>query len=330
MKIGYFADGVWAHRALDKILDSGQIEVAFIVARFDRADPVLREYAERLRIPFLLHADVNSEEFISVIKAHAPDLNVSMSFNQILKKPVLQAAPLGFINCHAGALPYYRGRNILNWALINGETRFGVTVHHIDEGIDTGDIVVQRYAEISKADNYQSLLAKAVVLCAETLSEALGLIASGQAPRTVQSSIHPLGFYCSRRRPGDEWLDWSWTSEQIHNFVRAISPPGPGARTSLRGNEIAVVGTELIPDAPSYIDKPGAVVGRDKQGCVIKTGDKTIYVTAIADVGIGGELEKPRVPAPPVGTRLGVSAEAKLRELEDRVRTLEERLGAQP
>ena len=326
MKIGYFADGIWAHRALDKILDSERIQVAFIVARFDTADPVLRQYATRRDIPFMVDKNVNSEGFLALVRQHAPDLNVSMSFNQILKTDLIHSAPLGFINCHAGALPYYRGRNILNWALINGETRCGVTVHHIDEGIDTGDIVVQRFVEIGPEDDYQSVLDQAVTVCAEALFEALTLIAAGNAPRIPQTSIHPVGFYCSRRFAGDEWLDWSWNTQRIHNFVRAISPPGPGARTLLRGDEIAIVKTKLIADAPSYLDKPGAVVGRNEKGCIVKTGDTTICVTEIAELRSGAALGNRRTPSFAVGTLLGIRPAVQMQDLVDRITCLEEQL----
>jgi methionyl-tRNA formyltransferase len=302
MKIGYFADGVWAHKALDKILTSSQIEVAFIVARFDRGDPILRLYAERLHIPYLLHENVNKGDFMQIVRGFAPDLNVSMSFNQILGKEIRELAPLGFINCHAGALPFYRGRNILNWALINGETQFGVTVHHVDEGIDTGDIILQRFAPIGPDDTYSILLEKAVTLCAEVLFDSLHLLAEGKAPRIVQSSIHPVGFYCSRRGPGDELLDWFWSSQRIHNFIRGISPPGPGARTFLGTRELALLAADLNPQAPAYIDKVGAVVGRTEKGCLVKTGDTTITVTQIADVNANGGLDNPRVPSFSIGT----------------------------
>ena len=309
MKIGYFADGVWAHKALDKILTSSKLEVAFIVARFERADPILRQYAERLGIQYLLHENVNSADFLQIVRSFAPDLNVSMSFNQILRKEIRGVAPLGFINCHAGALPFYRGRNILNWALINGETRFGVTVHHVDEGIDTGDIILQRFAPVGPDDNYSVLLEKAVTLCADVLFDALHLMAEGGAPRIPQSSIHPIGFYCSRRGVGDELLDWFWSSQRIHNFIRGISPPGPGARTFMRGRELAILAADLDPQAPVYIDKVGAVVGRNAKGCLVKTGDTTIRVTEIADIDMNGGFANLRVPSFPIGTVFRNAAE---------------------
>lgn len=324
MRIGYFADGRWSHKALDRITETPQLQVAFIVGRFDNPDPVLKKYSQKLGVPFLLHPDVNSREFIESIQKYSADIHVSMSFDQILKADIIKSAPRGFINCHAGALPFYRGRNVLNWALINGETSFGVTVHYVDEGIDTGDIILQRFAEIKLTDDYASVLDKAIILCAETLHEALLMIEREQEKRIKQSSIHPVGFYCSRRIPGDEWLDWNWTSERIHNFVRAITLPGPGARTYLKEQEVAVLKTELIPDAPAYIGKPGEVVGRDDMGVVVKTGDRTIRVTKIADVSEDGTINEERIPTLSIGTRLGLDPWKELKKLEKRVARLEQ------
>ena len=304
MRIGYFADGRWAHKSLDRIRRLKGVQVRLIVARYESPDPVLKSAADNLGVPFLVEENVNREDFLETLRDVQVDLNVSMSFNQILKRPIMELAPKGFINCHAGALPFYRGRNVLNWVLINGEERFGVTVHHIDEGIDTGDIIKQRFAPIGPDDDYAALLDRAVDLCADTLEAALAAIRDGTDTRTPQTDIHPVGQYCSARRDGDEWIDWSWPSERIHNLVRGIAPPAPGARTTLDGATVAVLRTERIPAAPSYIDRPGSVVGRDPEGVIVKTGDTTLRVTRAADV-IDGNLENGRTPSLRIGTVFG-------------------------
>jgi methionyl-tRNA formyltransferase len=96
-----------------------------------------------------------------------------MSFNQIFREEIMNMPPLKTINCHAGQLPFYRGRNILNWALINDEKCFGITVHYVDSGIDTGDIILQRTYPINDADNYKSLLEVAYTECANILYDAI-------------------------------------------------------------------------------------------------------------------------------------------------------------
>ena len=143
MIIGYFADGPWSHQALDKLLSDEGVEVKFVCARNDRPDPLLKDIATGRGISFITHPNVNSDDFLARISGLKCDLFVSMSFDQIFRKRLIELPIHQSINCHAGKLPFYRGRNILNWALINDEGEFGITVHYIDEGIDTGDIILQ-------------------------------------------------------------------------------------------------------------------------------------------------------------------------------------------
>lgn len=323
MRIGYFADGAWAHLALERLLSEPNLEIVFIVPRYDMQDPVLRQYAEKLGVPFIAHPDVNSTEFIESVKLYEADLFISMSFNQILKRSIIDLSPKGFINCHAGALPYYRGRNILNWALINGEDKFGVTVHYVDDGIDTGDIIEQEFVEITPTDTYGSVLEKAIELCAATLIKSVRVIVGNEAGRTPQSSIHPVGFYCGMRRIGDEWMDWQWSSKRLHDFIRGISLPGPCARTMCAGNPLAVIQSEMIEDAPDYLCTPGEVVGRNTRGAVIKTADNTLLITRVADVSGEGELLNRRIPEFRIGTRLGLNPTLEVMQAQRRIGELE-------
>jgi len=322
MRVGYFGDGPWSHRTLDELLATGRVQIQFIVARFKNPDPVLRERAAKLGVPFFTHHNVNNPEFLAQIAPFGCDLLISMSFDQILHKSILGATPLGFINCHAGALPFYRGRNILNWALINGASEIGVTVHHVDEGIDTGDIILQRKIELGRDTDYAQLLEAAIDICATTLRDAVVALADRTAKRTQQVTIHPRGFYCGIRRPGDEWLDWNWTSKRVHDFVRAISLPGPGARTVIGDQEWAVLRTSLIAEAPEYICTTGEVVGRDAEGVVVKTGDATIHVSRVAAVSVDGKLDEPAVPTWRIGTRLGVNLYQRVLDLQREVAEL--------
>ena len=314
MRLIYLGDGPWAHQALDRLLAESDVDVACIVPRFEAQDPELRRRAESNQIDFIPIQDINSTAALELLNGYEPDLLVSMSFDQIFKRAILAQFPSGVINCHAGALPFYRGRNVLNWALINGEDEFGVTAHFIDEGIDTGDIIVQRTAPISMHDTYASLLERAAELCGVVVHEAVRLIADQNVQRTAQSSIHPVGFYTGRRLPGDEWIDWNWTSQRIYNFVRAITDPGPCARTMVDGVELKVVKAALIPEAPTYLGTVGEVVGRDGGTLHVKAGDSTIGLTEIR-----GE--------PPtrlrIGTRFHSPPDPRITELESRVKLLE-------
>lgn len=303
--IGYFGDGPWASLAISHIVaQPDKFKIAFITPRFDTQDPELKKWADKLNIPFLPHANINASDFIEGIAQFNCDVLVSMSFNQILKKDIISAAPLGFINCHAGALPFYRGRNPLNWALINGETEFGVTVHYIDEGIDTGDIITQNMVPIAQNDTYADLLNKAHNACADTLIEALNDVADNNVNPIKQTNIHPVGFYCGSRRIGDENILLNQSSQDLHNFIRAISQPGPCARAIIDNHEIAILESRLITDAPVYKAKIGEIVGRTAQGIILKTADTTLLITKVAFIKENDHIEETFMPQWPIGKRL--------------------------
>jgi len=123
-----------------------------------------------------------------------------MSFNQIFKKAIIVMPHLKTINCHDGKLPFYRGRNILNWVLINDEKEFGITVHYENEGVDRGDIILQRCYAITEEDDYRTLLSSAEVNCAKDLYDAIKLIQSGKIDPIKQNTIHPVEHYCNIRK----------------------------------------------------------------------------------------------------------------------------------
>ena len=278
MKIGYFGDGPWAHAALMELLSDASLKIAFICVRYESPDQTLMHIAVKNNIPFICHKNINSSDFFSSIENYACELFISMSFNQIFKTSLIEYPAHGIINCHAGKLPFYRGRNILNWALINDESEFGITVHYIDDGIDTGDIIVQRSFPISDKDNYGTLLEVAYRECAPLVIEAVRQIQNGNVVCTPQATIHPVGFYCSPRKQGDEILDWNQTSRDVFNFVRAISHPGPQARTFFRGVELMINKVELVSCAPVYKGVPGAVLKKDKNSLLVKTADSFVRV----------------------------------------------------
>lgn len=278
MKIGYFADGPWSHLALDKILSSDKFSIAFIVARFDKPDPFLRAKSANLGIPFFVDNDINSNKFLGILAKFDCDLYVSMSFNQIFQEAIISQTPNGIINCHAGKLPFYRGRNVLNWALINDEKDFGVTVHYVDKGIDTGDIILQKTYEINDSDDYGTLLSRAYEYCSEVLYEAIVSLADGSAKRVVQNDLHPVGFYCSQRRAGDEVINWNQSSRDVFNFVRALTSPGPNALTFSGSSEVQIIKVEMIENAPVYKGVPGAVIGIEKNAFYVKTATSFVKV----------------------------------------------------
>lgn len=278
MNIGYFADGPWSHNAFEKINKDPQFKILFIVPRKDTNDSKLKEFCETYEIDYLPNQSINSESFLDLLNDYDCDILVSMSFDQIFKKKILNATKYGVINCHAGMLPFYRGRNILNWVLINDESEFGITVHHVDEGIDTGDIIIQKAFPISEEDNYNSLLKIAFDKCASLLYEGLVLINKKKYNRIPQLDIHELGFYCGKRIDGDEQINWNDNSRDIHNLIRAVCKPGPEAYFYFENKKYRVIKSRFYKNAISYKGIPGQVLFKKDSFIVVKTKDSFIDI----------------------------------------------------
>ena len=281
IKIGYFADGPWSHNAFEKIVKDERFDIRFIVPRNDTKDTTLFNFAQKHNIDYFKLKNVNLEISRSKISDYDCDVLVSMSFNQIFRKEIINLTPIGIINCHAGKLPFYRGRNILNWVLINDEKEFGITVHFVDEGIDTGDIILQEKFAITDQDNYKTLLEKSYLHCAHILHQSLVQIFDKSYKRIVQKSIHSVGFYCGMRGVGDEMINWNCTSREVFNFIRSISKPGPIARTNNGVKEVTINESKYIKEAPTYIGIVGQVLSKTETGFLVKTRDSFIEINDI-------------------------------------------------
>lgn len=321
MRILLFGDGAWAANSLLQLRDAGHT-IAAAVMRRQPSDAVLAETCRRLRLPILQPRRVNDADVVQTVAAFAPDLCLSISYNQILRRPILDAARRGFVNFHAGKLPYYRGRNVINWAIINGESEIGLTAHRIDEGIDTGDILLQRALPIHWTDTYGDVLNRVVAAFPDFVCETVARIASGDDQ--AQAQAHLPGTYFCGREDGDEWLDWNESSLNLYNKVRAITRPGPGART-LHGDKEVIIWRAAYDRAwPSYVATPGQVVGRSEKGVMVKTGDSTLL---LEEVQTGDEPSRP--PVWPIGTRLGLNLAGTVRALLSRIKELENRLSSE-
>lgn len=296
LRIAVYGDGQWAADTVARLADAGH-RIAGVILRASPSDSTLGDSAARMRVPILCPARVNAPDAVAAIAALHPELGISVAYNQILRAPVRDAHARGVVNFHAGMLPFYRGRNVINWAIINGETEIGLTAHYVDDGIDTGDIITQLALPIAWTDDYGDVLRRVVDRMPSLVVDTVRDIARGTAQRRRQAD-HP-GTYFGGRGDGDEWIDWSASSRTVHNFIRAIATPGPGARTTLGNEPVTVWRAFYDPSWPNYVATPGQVVGRHDSGVLVKTGDSTILVESVD--GPSG----PQRPTWPIGTRLG-------------------------
>ena len=277
MKVGFFGDGPWSHEALNLLHQSPDYDVSFVCTRNDPGDQFLIDLAKKNKIEHIQNKDVNSQEFITLLDNFKCDIFVSLAFNQIFKQDILKLTKNGVINCHAGKLPLYRGRNILNWALINDEKEFGITVHFVDEGIDTGDIILQNTYPINDHDSYKTLLDIAYAECGNLVKQALDSIKYNKVKRIQQDKIGQ-GFYCIGRKTGDEIINWHQSSREIFNFIRAITYPGPEARSFINGEEMRIA-SSLPPNNPvSFKGIPGSILEKKGNSITVKTKDSQIII----------------------------------------------------
>lgn len=318
-RIAMFGDGKWAALTLQRLAASRHQVIATVLRR-SPSDASFADAAAEEGVPVLQPERANDPAFVAAVRALAPDLIVSVAYDQILRGELRAVPRLGCLNVHAGALPKYRGRNVINWAIINGEREIGLTAHLIDEGIDTGDILLQQSLPIGWTDTYGDVLERVVEAIPSLIEQAVDQVADGSASPRRQD--HSAATYCGGRVDGDEWIDWNATSRRVHNLIRGIASPGPGARTSLGGSQVTVWKGFYDPGWPEYLGTPGEVVGRNASGVVVKTGDSTLLVQEVQVPG-GERL----VPTWPIGTRLGYDTAASLRAVLRRLEALESHNG---
>src|SRR3954468_19044490 len=225
---GYHDVGV---RCLETLL-SGAVEVPLVVTVRD--DPHETQWfgsvaatAAEYGIQTVMPADPNTPDMQPRLTALQPDFIFSFYYRALLGAPLLQAARLGALNMHGSLLPRYRGRAPVNWAIVHGERETGATLHYMVERADAGDIVDQLAVPILQNDDARAVYGKVTVAAEIILARSLPGLIAGTAPRHSQSAQQ--GQYFGRRRPEDGRIDWTWPAEQIHNLVRAVAPPFPGA-----------------------------------------------------------------------------------------------------
>ncbi|MPA79346.1 methionyl-tRNA formyltransferase [Campylobacter coli] len=275
LKIGYFADGKWARNCLLKILKNPRIQINFIVLRKQK-DIKLEKLALKYHIPYYTDININSKEFLNELQKYSNDLLVSMSFDQIFKDEILKLYSKKIINCHAGKLPFYRGRNILNWALINDEKEFGITVHFIDKDIDTGDIILQKTYEIKDSDDYTTLLNLCYRECANLLYESLILFLKNEVKSYKQVGD---GFYYPKRKKGDEIINWTQNTREIFNFIRALNAKDLGASAFIKEKEIKIYKSEIYKENLSCPLPIGEITKKENDYFIVNTKDGVLKVT---------------------------------------------------
>ncbi len=243
--------------------------------------PPVKEYAEKSGLQVLQPEKVrNNEEFITFLKELSPDVMVVVAYGKILPREIIDIPAKGCINVHASLLPRYRGAAPVNWAIINGEPVTGITTMMIDEGLDTGDILLKRELEIPEDMTGGELGEKLAALGAEVLKETLEMIEAGTIKRIPQREEEVSYAPVITKETG--LIDWNKTSRDVHNLVRGTNP-WPGAYTFYNGKRVKIWRTMLVGerDCPDDLKKPGTICMKKREGLVVACGEGFVQVTEL-------------------------------------------------
>ena len=283
MKIVFMGTPEFAVPCLQKIIDEGH-EVLAVVTQPDKpkgrgkklAMPPVKELALKYDIDVYQPIKAREESFVEKLKEINPELIVVVAFGQILPKSILDIPKFGCVNVHASLLPKYRGAAPLNWVIINGEEKTGVTTMYMDVGLDTGDMILKSEIPLDDEITAGELHDKMMIDGANVLKETIDLIAQGKAPREKQNEDETCYSPIMDKTLGN--IDWNKSAKDIHNLVRGVNP-WPSAYTTYENQTMKIWKTKVV---NKNSDKtPGTILKVDKDGIEVNTGNGVIQISEI-------------------------------------------------
>jgi methionyl-tRNA formyltransferase len=275
MRIILIGQAVFGKDALEVLIEQGENIVGVVTVTGKSGQPLVA-LAETSGFSLLQPDRLKDPEAIEWVRALKPDLLVLAFVTEFVPKEMIAAATHGGINYHPSLLPKYRGGSAMNWAIISGEKETGVTIHQIDDGVDTGPIIVQEKVAIDSDETLKSLYFKKLYpLGIRLIADAVGLIREGKVSPKIQN--HPLGSFQPVIKESDVILDWTQPTQKIYNLIRG-SNPAPGATTFFRGEKLKI--WEGSPCAGK--GNPGEIIAiHSDKGIVISTSDGAILATRV-------------------------------------------------
>lgn len=267
-----------------------------------KMDP-LKEAAQEAGVAVFQPKRMKDPEAYEQMKKLAPDLAILAFVTDIVPGRVLALPRLGSICYHPSILPRHRGASAINWAVIEGDTKTGLTIFWVDEGIDTGDIILQKEVEIGPDETTGAVyFNKLYPLGVEAVVEAVDLIAAGKASRIPQD--HSRATYeppCDEKVAG---LNWQQPGRSVYNFIRGCDPQ-PGATTSFRGEPVKLFNASFIPQAHNAA--PGEILEVSPQGVKIAVDGGAVSINRFRTKDLGKVKAEEFIKAkdPQVGEKFG-------------------------
>ncbi|MGD9105533.1 MAG: methionyl-tRNA formyltransferase [Desulfobacterales bacterium] len=269
--------------ALNTLCKSNQ-NVVLVVTQPDRPKgrgrkvipPPVKEVAINLRYKVDQPSSVRTVEFANRIANHKPDIIVVVAFGQIIPKNILATPKIAAINLHASLLPKYRGPAPIQWAIINGETETGVTSMLLDEGLDTGDILMSSKIKIFSDDTSGTLHDRLANLSADVLIQTIERIGTGDI--TPISQDHSQATYAPLLKKNDGRMNWEMPAQTLEAFIRGMTP-WPGAFTFHGKKRLKIF--KAVPAIIDTVEPPGTVIRRFPDELYVATGKGALSVIEI-------------------------------------------------
>jgi methionyl-tRNA formyltransferase len=276
LRIVFLGSGGFAIPSLQALVTAGH-EIVAVVTQPDREKgrgralqpPPVKPVAESLGLRMLQPPRIKAPEAIEDLRVLAPELQVVVAYGQILPRVVIDLAPRGTINVHSSLLPRHRGAAPIHWAILNGDAETGVTTMMIDEGLDTGPILLARATPIGAAETTPELEARLSQMGGALLIETIDGLASGTVKPRAQD--HSAATVARMLRKEDGRIDWTSTAETIARRVRGLLP-WPGTFTTCAGSDLKILRAMVVGSETSVA--PGTIVAAG-QALVVACGGGT-------------------------------------------------------
>lgn len=233
--------------------------------------PPTKIFAKKCSIPVLQPQKIKTDEFFNEVKSINPDLIAVVAYGKILPKNILEMPKYGCINVHASLLPKYRGAAPINWAIVRGETKSGVTTMLMDEGMDTGDILQIEEVEIGENETSTELAVKLSDLGAKLLLKTIDLIEKNEIKPIRQNDNEAT--YAPLMKKENGKIDWNKSAAEIQNLIRGMQP-WPNAYTTLNGKNLKIFKAEITEGS----GKPGEIFIFDKTSLKVATGSNFLNI----------------------------------------------------
>ncbi len=290
MKIIYMGTPDFAVAPLEAILKAGH-EVTAVVTQPDRQkgrgrevqySPV-KECALSYGIPVLQPLKIKEKDAVEELRKYPADIFVVAAFGQLLSEEILNMPRLGCINIHASLLPAYRGAAPIQWCVINGEEKTGVTIMQMAKGMDTGDILLQKEVVLDEKETGGSLFDRLMETGAELIVEVLPKIEAGELTPVVQKE--ELATYAGKITKDMGNIDFAKSAVTIERLIRGLNP-WPSAFTHYKGKILKIWEADVVSECANAENLvPGTVIAMDKESFTLATGEGALRIRSLQPEG---------------------------------------------